>query len=224
MTSPAVTPAFGSSRPAAWAYRRPPTTESPRPGASTSPARTSTTAAIPSGCGCRWSISTRTRKSGSWAATTSWWTKTAANAMCGCRPTGTPPSSRRWPRGSRSRTPLWPFVGRRGLKPVATPWCPISRTCCSLSRSPGSAGSSPRFPEAAGRTLRSSRQLLPPHVQVRRAAAGAGTGAVARHSPSSDSRAGCIVFAAGRYAYAYCPTAVKRVLRRVLAGSQERDF
>jgi glycosyltransferase involved in cell wall biosynthesis len=32
------------------------------------------------------------------------------------------------------------------------------------------------------------------------------------------------VFAAGRYAYAYCPTVLKRVMRRVLAGSQERDF
>jgi glycosyltransferase EpsE len=32
------------------------------------------------------------------------------------------------------------------------------------------------------------------------------------------------VFALGRYAYAYCPTPVKRVLRRALAGSAERDF
>jgi glycosyltransferase EpsE len=32
------------------------------------------------------------------------------------------------------------------------------------------------------------------------------------------------VFALGRYAYAYCPTVLKRVLRRTMAGSQERDF
>ena len=32
------------------------------------------------------------------------------------------------------------------------------------------------------------------------------------------------VFALGRYAYAYCPTILKRAMRRVLAGSQERDF
>jgi glycosyltransferase involved in cell wall biosynthesis len=32
------------------------------------------------------------------------------------------------------------------------------------------------------------------------------------------------LFALGRYTYAYCPTALKRVLRRTLAGSQERDF
>jgi glycosyltransferase involved in cell wall biosynthesis len=32
------------------------------------------------------------------------------------------------------------------------------------------------------------------------------------------------VFALGRYTYAYCPTPLKRVLRRTLAGSQERDL
>jgi glycosyltransferase EpsE len=32
------------------------------------------------------------------------------------------------------------------------------------------------------------------------------------------------IFALGRYTYAYSPTALKRVLRRSLAGSQERDF
>ena len=32
------------------------------------------------------------------------------------------------------------------------------------------------------------------------------------------------LFALGRYTYAYCPAALKRVLRRTLAGSQERDF
>jgi glycosyltransferase EpsE len=32
------------------------------------------------------------------------------------------------------------------------------------------------------------------------------------------------VFALGRYTYAYCPTPIKRVLRRVFAGSAERDF
>jgi hypothetical protein len=32
------------------------------------------------------------------------------------------------------------------------------------------------------------------------------------------------LFPLGRYTYAYCPTAIKRVLRRTLAGSQERDF
>jgi glycosyltransferase involved in cell wall biosynthesis len=32
------------------------------------------------------------------------------------------------------------------------------------------------------------------------------------------------VFALGRYAYAYCPTPLKRVLRRTLARSNERDF
>jgi glycosyltransferase involved in cell wall biosynthesis len=32
------------------------------------------------------------------------------------------------------------------------------------------------------------------------------------------------LFALGRYAYAYCPTGIKRVLRRAVAGSQERDL
>jgi glycosyltransferase involved in cell wall biosynthesis len=32
------------------------------------------------------------------------------------------------------------------------------------------------------------------------------------------------LFALGRYAYSYCPTPIKRVLRRTLAGSQERDL
>jgi glycosyltransferase involved in cell wall biosynthesis len=32
------------------------------------------------------------------------------------------------------------------------------------------------------------------------------------------------VYALGRYTYTYCPTPVKRVLRRTLAGSQERDL
>lgn len=32
------------------------------------------------------------------------------------------------------------------------------------------------------------------------------------------------LFALGRYTYAYCPTVLKRVLRRTLAGSQERDL
>jgi hypothetical protein len=32
------------------------------------------------------------------------------------------------------------------------------------------------------------------------------------------------LFALGRYTYAYCPTAVKRLLRRTLAGSREQDF
>lgn len=32
------------------------------------------------------------------------------------------------------------------------------------------------------------------------------------------------VFALGRYTYAYCPTPIKRVLRRALAGSAERDL
>jgi len=32
------------------------------------------------------------------------------------------------------------------------------------------------------------------------------------------------VFALGRYTYAYCPPVIKRGMRRVLAGSQERDF
>jgi glycosyltransferase involved in cell wall biosynthesis len=32
------------------------------------------------------------------------------------------------------------------------------------------------------------------------------------------------LFALGRYTYAYCPTPLKRVLRRTLAGSQERDL
>jgi glycosyltransferase involved in cell wall biosynthesis len=32
------------------------------------------------------------------------------------------------------------------------------------------------------------------------------------------------LFPLGRYTYAYCPTVLKRGLRRVLAGSQERDF
>jgi glycosyltransferase EpsE len=32
------------------------------------------------------------------------------------------------------------------------------------------------------------------------------------------------LFALGRYTYAYCPTPLKRVLRRTLAGSKERDF
>jgi glycosyltransferase involved in cell wall biosynthesis len=32
------------------------------------------------------------------------------------------------------------------------------------------------------------------------------------------------LFALGRYTYAYCPTPLKRVLRRALAGSQERDL
>jgi glycosyltransferase involved in cell wall biosynthesis len=32
------------------------------------------------------------------------------------------------------------------------------------------------------------------------------------------------VFALGRYTYAYCPPVLKRVMRRALAGSQERDF
>jgi glycosyltransferase EpsE len=31
------------------------------------------------------------------------------------------------------------------------------------------------------------------------------------------------VFAAGRYGYAYCPAAVKRIVRRTLGGSRERD-
>jgi glycosyltransferase involved in cell wall biosynthesis len=31
------------------------------------------------------------------------------------------------------------------------------------------------------------------------------------------------LFALGRYAYAYCPTRLKRVMRRTLAGSRERD-
>jgi glycosyltransferase EpsE len=31
------------------------------------------------------------------------------------------------------------------------------------------------------------------------------------------------VFAAGRYGYAYCPTILKRVIRRTLGGSRERD-
>jgi glycosyltransferase involved in cell wall biosynthesis len=32
------------------------------------------------------------------------------------------------------------------------------------------------------------------------------------------------LFPLGRYTYAYCPTVVKRILRRTLAGSQERDL
>jgi hypothetical protein len=32
------------------------------------------------------------------------------------------------------------------------------------------------------------------------------------------------LFALGRYAYAYFPTGIKRVLRRAVAGSQERDL
>ena len=32
------------------------------------------------------------------------------------------------------------------------------------------------------------------------------------------------LFALGRYTYAYSPTTLKRVMRRALAGSQERDF
>ena len=32
------------------------------------------------------------------------------------------------------------------------------------------------------------------------------------------------LFALGRYAYAYCPTVIKRLLRRVVAGSAERDL
>jgi glycosyltransferase EpsE len=32
------------------------------------------------------------------------------------------------------------------------------------------------------------------------------------------------LFALGRYTYAYCPTGLKRVLRRTLGGSQERDL
>lgn len=32
------------------------------------------------------------------------------------------------------------------------------------------------------------------------------------------------VFAAGRYAYAYCPTILKRAVRRTLGGSRERDL
>ena len=32
------------------------------------------------------------------------------------------------------------------------------------------------------------------------------------------------LFALGRYGYAYCPTVLKRVLRRTVGGSQERDL
>jgi hypothetical protein len=32
------------------------------------------------------------------------------------------------------------------------------------------------------------------------------------------------LFALGRYTYAYSPTALKRVMRRAMGGSQERDF
>jgi hypothetical protein len=32
------------------------------------------------------------------------------------------------------------------------------------------------------------------------------------------------VYAMGRYGYAYCPTLVKRAIRRTLGGSRERDL
>ena len=197
MTSPAVTPAFGSSRPAAWASRRPRTTESPRPGASMSRGRTSTTAVIPTGCGCRRHFWMLTRKWGSWADTTSSWMKTGVNAMSGCRPVSMGPSSRRWPRASRLRTPSSPFAGRRGPRQVATPRSPISRICCSGQDS--QPWLALRLDSgAAGRALRSSRQLLSPLVQVRRSAAGTRAGAGARRprarTPELDAsvRAGAV--------------------------------
>ena len=104
-----------------------------------------------------------------------------------------------------------------------TPWCRISRTCCSLSRWPGSAGSSPRIPEALGEHFVHPASFFHrtfKYAERQRGLARAQSRAIRRLGLPSWM----YVFAAGRYAYAYCPTVLKRVMRRVLAGSQERDF
>ena len=85
-------------------------------------------------------------------------------------------SSRPWPSSFPSPTPSRPFGGGRGARPAAIP---RSNNLIDLRfyLRRGQAGVALRQrPGGGGRALRPRLQLVPPHVQVHRPAAGSGAG------------------------------------------------
>ena len=196
----------------------------PRPRVSTSRVRTSTTAAILTGCGSRWLSWTLSRTWGSSAEdTTSWWMRTGA-AVCAVPPAEHAGIVASMAKGIQFANTLVAFRRQAWTEAGGYPevadledlllWIKIASGGWRFASIPEPLGE--HFVHPASFFHRSfkyaDRQRALARVQAHavRELAGLPTG--------------CIVFALGRYTYAYCPTALKRVLRRTLAGSQEEDF
>ena len=220
---PRGTPRSGCSPPAGSGAAAATTSAWRRHGASTSPGRTSTTGAIPTGCGFRWRSRCPSRgrhgrrvlPAGGRAPGRALRPHAADRAPA--------PSWPPWRDTSRSRTPSRRFAGRRGAEAGGYPL---------VEQSDRSALLRPAWPSRGGGSPTSLRwwastSCTTPASSTARSSTSSGSGiwrgCRPRWSASWGCPAGCTCFSLGRHAYAYFRHGLKRVLRRGLVGSKERD-
>ena len=181
-------PRVRSSRPGGWAPPRRTTTASPRPGASTSRARTSTTGATRTACVSRWRFWIRVPKVGIVGGY-----YMLVDERRGERYVRMPPTEHAaLVRGHGAVRPHRPH--RRHLPPAGldrggrvSAGRRTSSTCASTFGSRSSGWHLANVPRDRGRALRARLELVPSHAEVRRAPAGPGAGAGAERARAGSA-------------------------------------
>ena len=115
-------------------------------------------------------------RSASSAGTSCWWTSGATSATSACRPPSHPRFSRPWRKYVPIAHTSRPSAARPGSRRAAIRWSNNLIDLRFYLRVAQAGWQLRQRARGAGRALRPRRQLLPPHPQVRRAAAGSGAG------------------------------------------------